>query len=80
MKNLTTHDFKSDDMLLTACIWYANIDLTGLADYALKALIGAIIWFGFKMATEHFSAKLKEKKAKENEKKESETESKDEDQ
>jgi len=79
MKNLITHDLKSDDMLLTACIWYANIDLTGLADYALKALIGAIIWFGFKIATEHFSAKLKERKAKGKAEKEK-SETKDEDQ
>jgi hypothetical protein len=62
MKNLVTTQFHSDDIMLTACIWYANIDYSGLTDYALKALIGGIVWFGFKLVSDFISKKIKDKK------------------
>lgn len=63
MKNLITNRLHTDDLMLTACIWYAQIDFNGLADYALKAIIGGIVWFGFKLATDYFSNKIKNKKS-----------------
>jgi hypothetical protein len=64
MKNLIVHSFNGDHILLTACIWYANIDFIGLADYAIKAIIGGIVWFGFKLASEYLANRLKNKKEK----------------
>lgn len=42
----------SSNMLLTGCILLANIDLTGLLDYAVKAFIGGGIWLGYKLAAD----------------------------
>ena len=64
MKNLIVQNFNGDHILLTACIWYANIDFVGLADYAIKAIIGGIIWFGFKLASECFANWIKNRKNK----------------
>lgn len=64
MKNLITTQFHTDDVMLTACIWYAQIDFASLTDYAIKALIGGIVWFGFKLATDYISEKIKNKKDK----------------
>jgi hypothetical protein len=47
----------SSNMLLTGCIFLANIDITGLADYAVKAVIGGGIWLGFKMAADYIERK-----------------------
>ncbi len=41
------------NMLLTGCIFLANIDITGLLDYAVKAVIGGGIWLGFKMTADY---------------------------
>lgn len=40
------------NMLLTGCIFLANIDITGLTDYAIKAIIGGGIWLGYKLAAD----------------------------
>ncbi|RYY42541.1 MAG: hypothetical protein EOO06_21020 [Chitinophagaceae bacterium] len=45
------------NMLLTGCIFLANIDLTGVVDYAVKAVIGGGIWLGFKMAADYLERK-----------------------
>lgn len=45
-------DNTSSNMLLTGCIFLANIDLTGLVDYAVKAFIGGGIWLGYKLAAD----------------------------
>ena len=42
----------SSNMLLTGCIFLANIDITGLLDYAVKAFIGGGIWLGYKLAAD----------------------------
>jgi len=39
-------DNSGSNMLLTGCIFLANIDLTGLVDYAVKAFIGGGILLG----------------------------------
>lgn len=46
-------DNSGSNMLLTGCIFLANIDLTGLVDYAVKAFIGGGIWLGYKLAAEY---------------------------
>lgn len=63
MKNLISTQLKADDLLLTASIWLANIDMTGLMDYALKAIIGGVIWFGFKIASDRYASRIKNKKS-----------------
>lgn len=45
------------NMLLTGCIFLANIDLTGVLDYAVKAVIGGGIWLGFKMVADYVERK-----------------------
>jgi hypothetical protein len=47
----------SSNMLLTGCIFLANIDITGLLDYAVKAFIGGGIWLGFKLAADMIDKK-----------------------
>ena len=42
-------------------VLFANIDYTGILDYAIKATIGSIIWFVFKLLGEHLLLKLKKK-------------------
>lgn len=44
-------------VLLTGCILLANLDFTGLLDYALKAVVGGGIWLGFKMAADYVERK-----------------------
>ncbi|GAA4727281.1 hypothetical protein [Flavisolibacter ginsenosidimutans] len=50
-------DSIGSNMLLTGCIFLANIDLTGVVDYAVKAVIGGGIWLGFKMAADYIEHK-----------------------
>ncbi len=42
-------DNSSSNIFLTGCILFANLDFTGLMDYALKAVIGGLMWLLFKM-------------------------------
>jgi hypothetical protein len=58
--NQTNHD-GTGNMLLTASILFANIDYSGLTDYAVKALVGGAIWMAFKVGAEYISEKLKKK-------------------
>lgn len=51
----------SSSLFLTGTILLANMDYSGLMDYAIKALIGGAIWMGFKIAGEYFSKKVKNK-------------------
>jgi hypothetical protein len=41
-----------NNVLLPGTILLANIDVTGLAEYALRAAVGGAIWFGFKMGAD----------------------------
>ncbi len=49
-------------MFLTGVILLANMDFSGLLDYAIKALIGGVIWVGFKLGADFLSSKWKIKK------------------
>jgi hypothetical protein len=47
----------SSSIFLTGAILLANLDFTGLLDYALKATIGGAIWLGFKMTADYLERK-----------------------
>lgn len=59
-KNQTSSDSTSN-MFLTGSILLANLDYSGLADYALKAFVGGVIWMSFKIAGDYLSEKFKKK-------------------
>lgn len=47
------------NVLLTGCIFLANLDFSGLLDYAVKAIVGGGIWLGFKMTADYLERKRK---------------------
>lgn len=51
----------TSSLFLTGTILLANIDYSGLMDYAIKALIGGAIWMGFKIAGDYFGGRMKKK-------------------
>lgn len=51
----------TSQMFLTGTILLANLDYSGLMDYALKAVIGGIVWMGFKLGADFLSNKLRKK-------------------
>jgi hypothetical protein len=44
-------------VFLTGCILLANLDFSGLLDYAVKATIGGAIWLAFKMTADYLERK-----------------------
>jgi len=52
------HDHSSS-LFLTGTILLANMDYTGLMDYAIKAIIGGAIWMGYKIAGDFFNARMR---------------------
>ena len=61
MKTDTISSDTSSNIFLTGAILFANMDYSGLMEYALKAIIGGVIWMGFKLGTDYFSEKIKRK-------------------
>ena len=59
-KAQSTNDHSSN-LFLTGTILLANMDYSGLFDYALKAMIGGAIWMGFKLFGDIVSNKMKPK-------------------
>lgn len=59
MKHQPIHDTHGSGTLLTATIFLANFDYSGLADYALKAVIGGAIWMTFRLTADYISNKMK---------------------
>ena len=53
-----------NNLLLPGTILLANIDMTGLLEYVLKATAGGAIWLGYKIAAD----KLEQRKAKNSDK------------
>lgn len=49
-------------MFLTGMILMASMDFSGLLEYAVKAVIGGVIWVGFKLGADFLSSKWKIKK------------------
>lgn len=56
-----TQSDNGSNLFLTGTILLANMDYSGLTDYAVKALIGGVIWMGFKVAGDYISEKMKKK-------------------
>lgn len=56
-----TNESSSSNIFLTGFILLANLDFAGLADYALKALIGGAIWLGYKMTADYIGRKKRKK-------------------
>ena len=63
MKTQTSDTTSS--LFLTGTILLANIDYSGLMDYAIKAFIGGAIWMGYKIAGDYFGNKISKKKTEE---------------
>ena len=45
------------NIFLTGTILFANLDYTGLSEYALKALIGGGIWLMYKIIGDRMAAR-----------------------
>ena len=60
----TTGNDGSSNFFLTGAILFANLDASGLAEYAVKAAIGGSIWLVFKLASDFITEKIKNRKAK----------------
>jgi hypothetical protein len=60
MDTKTSHSDNSfSSMFLTGSILLANLDFTGLLDYALKAAIGGGIWLAYKLTADYILRKKK---------------------
>lgn len=68
MHHIESENFSTVFLYLT--FMFTNIDYVGILDYLLKALAGAMIWFGFKYIQEHLSTRMKHKLKEKYEKKE----------
>ena len=55
----TAYQGAINNVFLPGTILLANIDVTGLLEYALKAGVGGMIWLGFKLAGEYLEQKRK---------------------
>ncbi len=62
MDNKTHTDSTGSNVLLTGCIFLANLDFAGLLDYAVKALIGGAIWLGYKVTADYLERKKNDRK------------------
>ncbi|HSH67496.1 MAG TPA: hypothetical protein VLB84_17260 [Bacteroidia bacterium] len=51
----------TSNLLLYGTFMFTNIDYNGIVDYLIKAVLGAIVWFGFKLLQDYYSAKLRAK-------------------
>ena len=59
MKENQSNTDNGSNMFLTGTILLANLDYTGLADYAVKAIVGGLIWMTFRIAGDFISGRLK---------------------
>ncbi|HWY11800.1 MAG TPA: hypothetical protein VN026_10770 [Bacteroidia bacterium] len=59
MKLLQILMSSNSQTVLCLIIVIANIDYIGIADYCIKAVLGSLIWFGFKMLSDKYSDKQK---------------------
>lgn len=60
MENKSTYyETSSSNLLLTGCIFLANLDFNGLLDYAVKAFIGGAVWLGYKVTADYIERKRK---------------------
>jgi hypothetical protein len=64
----TAYQGAINNVFLPGTILLANIDVTGLLEYALKAGVGGLIWLGFKLAGEYLERKRKREQKPDSEK------------
>ena len=57
MKTESSISTSSSNIFLTGTIFLANLDLAGLADYALKAALGGAIWLCYKLTGDYIDRK-----------------------
>lgn len=57
MENIKPQHDTSSHMFLTGAILLANLNYSGLLDYALKAAIGGLIWMGYKLGADYLTSK-----------------------
>jgi hypothetical protein len=58
------HHIQSENfsnIFLYGAFMFANIDYIGIVDYAIKAILGAAIWYGFKFLQDYYSARARHK-------------------
>ncbi len=48
-------------VLLYGALMFANIDAASVMEYTVKALVGGVVWLGFKIAADYLSHKIKNK-------------------
>ncbi len=51
----------NSSVLLYGALMFANIDAASVMDYTVKALVGGVVWLGFKVAADYLSQKIKNK-------------------
>lgn len=57
-KTQSSTDTSSSSLFLTGTILLANMDYSGLMDYAIKALIGGAIWMAYKIVGDILSNRI----------------------
>jgi hypothetical protein len=57
-------DTTSTNMVLTGAVLMANFNDPTLTEYAVKAILGSVIWMVFKLTTDYFSERMKNKNDK----------------
>ena len=62
METKTHSESSGSSVFLTGCILLANLDFTGLLDYAVKATIGGAIWLAYKVTADYIERKRATKK------------------
>lgn len=60
-KQLQSDQSTSSNIFLTGTILFANLDFTGLLDYAVKAFIGGAIWLCYKLTSDYIERKRNKK-------------------
>lgn len=66
IKHASAHSDTSTSVFLTAAVVLANVDYSSLAEYAIKAAIGGLIWMGFKLTGDWITQRLGKRKDKSN--------------
>lgn len=61
METKIIHTDSASNIFLTGAILLANLDFTGLIDYALKAAIGGAIWLSYKLTADYIDKKRSRK-------------------
>ena len=59
---MKTNNDTGSNIFLTGIIFLANLDFSGLLDYALKATIGGAIWLGYKVTADYMAERKRRRK------------------